>query len=232
MILGARYANGTQELRQPDAIGNRFRTPARTDRRYSRSGQLRAANGTRYHYDADGNLIRKQTAAGQTWHYAWNSAGQLASVTLPSGYAVTFTYDALGRRLSKRYRGKVTRWVWDGDQPLHEWQELEVGPGSGAAQELTTWLFEDDSFAPMAKLQASGAHSVVCDHLGTPLALYDAQGSVTWEAELDSYGAVRRGRGAAQACPFRYQGQYDDTETGLYYNRFRYYDPEVGVYIS
>ncbi|WP_262922085.1 DUF1308 domain-containing protein [Hymenobacter cellulosivorans] len=33
-------------------------------------------------------------------------------------------------------------------------------------------------------------------------------------------------------CPFLYQGQYEDTETGLYYNRFRYYDPEAGSYIS
>ena len=33
-------------------------------------------------------------------------------------------------------------------------------------------------------------------------------------------------------CPFRYQGQYEDEETGLYYNRFRYYDPNTGGYIS
>jgi RHS repeat-associated protein len=33
-------------------------------------------------------------------------------------------------------------------------------------------------------------------------------------------------------CPFRYQGQYEDAETGLYYNRFRYYDPSSGVYLS
>ena len=33
-------------------------------------------------------------------------------------------------------------------------------------------------------------------------------------------------------CPFRYQGQYEDEETGLYYNRFRYYDPSTGAYIS
>ena len=32
--------------------------------------------------------------------------------------------------------------------------------------------------------------------------------------------------------PFRYQGQYEDVETGLYYNRFRYYSPESGTYIS
>ncbi|WP_407277444.1 RHS repeat-associated core domain-containing protein [Tenacibaculum maritimum] len=32
--------------------------------------------------------------------------------------------------------------------------------------------------------------------------------------------------------PFRYQGQYEDVETGLYYNRFRYYSPDTGTYIS
>ena len=32
--------------------------------------------------------------------------------------------------------------------------------------------------------------------------------------------------------PFRYQGQYADIETELYYNRFRYYDPEIGQYIT
>jgi RHS repeat-associated protein len=73
---------------------------------------------------------------------------------------------------------------------------------------------------------------VVCDHLGTPLELYDQQGTKTWQAELDSYGQMRKVSGSQEACPFRFQGQYEDTETGLYYNRFRYYDPEVGQYIS
>lgn len=73
---------------------------------------------------------------------------------------------------------------------------------------------------------------MVCDHLGTPPELYDERGRKTWQAQLDSYGAVRKGRGKAQDCPFRYQGQYEDVETGLYYNRFRYYDPQMGQYIS
>ena len=149
-----------------------------------------------------------------------------------SSYAVTFAYDALGRRVSKHFRGRATRWFWDGAVPLHEWHELEVGPGAGNVADLTTWLFEETSFAPMAKLTATGAYSVVSDHLGTPLTLYDGQGKATWEMTLDSYGAVRQGQGKAQDCPFRYQGQYEDVETGLYYNRFRYYDPETGGYIS
>jgi RHS repeat-associated protein len=50
---------------------------------------------------------------------------------------------------------------------------------------------------------------------------------------LDIYGKVRTFAGRSlKDCPFRYQGQYEDSETGLYYNRFRYYDPTIGSYIS
>ncbi|MDR3058482.1 MAG: RHS repeat-associated core domain-containing protein [Prevotella sp.] len=50
---------------------------------------------------------------------------------------------------------------------------------------------------------------------------------------MDIYDRVRTFDGSDMSdCPFRYQGQYQDSETGLYYNRFRYYDPEVGNYIS
>lgn len=231
-LLSAAYPDSSPELRQPDVAGNLFRTPARTDRRYGKGGQLREANGTRYAYDGEGNLTQKTLPNGHIWRYAWDGAGQLLGVTRPDGYAVTFTYDGLGRRLSKRFRGRVTKWVWDGDKPLHEWTELEVGPGAGSISDLTTWLFEEDSFVPAAKLTAQGAYSVVCDYLGTPLTLYNTQGQPTWDMSLDSYGGVRTGKGQPQDCPFRYQGQYEDVETGLYYNRFRYFDPETSQYLS
>jgi RHS repeat-associated protein len=53
-----------------------------------------------------------------------------------------------------------------------------------------------------------------------------------WACELDIYGKVRKLAGDRELVPFRYQGQYEDLETGLYYNRFRYYSPEEGLYIS
>ena len=50
---------------------------------------------------------------------------------------------------------------------------------------------------------------------------------------MDVYGRVRTFTGSSLSdCPFRYQGQYEDAETGLYYNRFRYYDPNIGSYLS
>ena len=73
---------------------------------------------------------------------------------------------------------------------------------------------------------------MVSDHLGTPLELHDGAGRTVWGAQLDSYGQARQGVGKASDCPFRYQGQYEDAETGLYYNRFRYYSPQEGMYIS
>jgi RHS repeat-associated protein len=63
--------------------------------------------------------------------------------------------------------------------------------------------------------------------------MYDEKGQAVWEARLDIYGKVHTFAGRSLSeCPFRYQGQYEDCETGLYYNRFRYYDPDSGNYLS
>ncbi|WP_081411184.1 RHS repeat domain-containing protein [Tenacibaculum ovolyticum] len=59
---------------------------------------------------------------------------------------------------------------------------------------------------------------------------FDEKGNKVWERELDIYGNVRKGDN--HFIPFLYQGQYYDEETGLAYNRFRYYNPETGGYIS
>ena len=76
-----------------------------------------------------------------------------------------------------------------------------------------------------------------CDHLGTPQELTDAQGEIVWSAQYKAWGAAREViSSAAQAAgirnPIRFQGQYWDQETGLHYNRHRYYDPEVGRFIA
>ena len=69
----------------------------------------------------------------------------------------------------------------------------------------------------------------------------DGEGIKVWERELDIYGRVKNvGKGSDRSAapetgeqcfiPFRFQGQYEDKEIGLYYNRFRYYDPSLGQY--
>jgi RHS repeat-associated protein len=76
-------------------------------------------------------------------------------------------------------------------------------------------------------------HHYHCDHLGTPLALTDQDGCVVWAVKLDPWGNVLKEynpQGIHQAI--RLPGQHHDRETGLYYNRYRYYDPVVGSYIN
>ncbi len=59
---------------------------------------------------------------------------------------------------------------------------------------------------------------------------YDEQGKHIRSAELDIYGRVKEFTGEKDFIPFRFQGQYEDIEIGLYYNRFRYYLPNEGLY--
>ena len=93
---------------------------------------------------------------------------------------------------------------------------------------------DQDTFVPAAKLVANGEYfSIVSDYLGTPQQAYDKEGNKVWEQKLDSFGRKRRkDNNNPSFIPFKYQGQYEDVETGLYYNRFRYYDPNAGSYIS
>ncbi|CAK15841.1 RHS repeat-associated core domain-containing protein [Pseudomonas entomophila] len=76
-----------------------------------------------------------------------------------------------------------------------------------------------------------------CDHLGTPMELTDEQGNVAWAGQYKAWGEVREERSAwakqqGLGNPIRFQGQYHDQETGLHYNRHRYYDPNVGRFVS
>jgi RHS repeat-associated protein len=277
------------ELRLPDAIGNLYRSGERIDRQYGADGRLLFAEeseGTvRYEYDADGQRVRMIEADGREWKYRWNRAGRLIAVERPDGKVVEFGYDALGRRVWKRFGELLTRWVWDGDAIFHEWVEEEgieterisvfgqapIGRDARAAKQargaqqqdllgedestgyvepafvarkeaeavvrgapagLITWISDPETLAPTAKLVGERAFSVVCDHLGTPVMMLDESGKVVWAAEMSIWGDVRMLVGKPRDLPFRFLGQVEDWETGIYYNRFREFDPRAGTYLS
>ena len=119
-------------------------------------------------------------------------------------------------------------------------ERQKAAKGEPAPESLITWIFQDD-FIPRARITKDGIYSIMTDYLGTPAEAYDDSGTLVWKRELDINGNVmpegkdRYGRtmediGEKNFIPFRFQGQYEDEETGLYYNRFRYYNPETGQY--
>ncbi len=220
-LVAARRADGSVQHRAADAVGNVYRTQDGRDRDYGRGGVLKRTPEATYVHDVDGQLTEKVTADGRQWRYAWDGTGQLREVERPDGKVVRFAYDPLGRRVKKSFEGRTTEYVWDGNDVVHELR----------AEGATTWVFEPGTFAPLAKVEDGRRYGVLCDHLGAPTEMRDEAGALAWRAQLDLYGVanddVMRG-----GCPWRWPGQYEDEETGLYYNRFRYYDPEGGRYVS
>ena len=178
--------------------------------------------------------------------YEWYGNGMLKEVRLPYGKTVRFEYDALGRRTAKLFNGLVFRYLWDGNVMVQEWQYEEKDRPQHSIDEfsrirmlseepvdnLVTWVYEEGSYVPVAKIQNGERYTIIRDYTGRPVEAYNSYGNVVWQADYDIYGDLRNIKGIRDFIPFRQLGQYEDDETRLYYNRFRYYDPMIGNYIS
>jgi RHS repeat-associated protein len=185
-------------------------------------------------YDAAGRLVAKTrvdaTGRASTWRYAWHPSGCLASATDPSGKTTRFSYDAFGRRTRKRAGdGAETFFAWDGDVLAVEQRQRT----KGASIDERTYVFDEDApFVPAAQHTGAGWFDYVTTPVGTPTELVDDVGHVGWAATISALGQLEDERATRTDTPLRMPGQYADDETGLHYNRFRYYDPELGRYIS
>ncbi|MGU7829838.1 rhs element protein RhsC, partial [Escherichia coli] len=86
----------------------------------------------------------------------------------------------------------------------------------------------DPVYTPARKI-----HLYHCDHRGLPLALISTEGATAWCAEYDEWGNLLNEENPHQLQQLiRLPGQQYDEESGLYYNRHRYYDPLRGRYIT
>ncbi|MGE7911737.1 DUF4329 domain-containing protein [Lysinibacillus xylanilyticus] len=218
-----------------------YETKEKTDRVYGAGSRLLETRDATFSYDEEGNLVQKVEKNGDTWKYEYNGNGMMSKVIKPDNTEVTFKYDSLGRRIEKCSDEKTMKFIWDGNTILHEYflrnnsdefEDLEEYSSQNKSEipdNLVTWVF-NDGFVPSAKITNEGNYSIISDYLGSPVEAFDDEGKKVWSAELDIYGRVVEFTGKQDFIPFRYQGQYEDIEIGLYYNRFRYYDPEQGSY--
>ncbi|WP_348529746.1 RHS repeat protein [Pseudomonas wuhanensis] len=185
-----------------------------------------------YDYDSFGNLIRERrgTAHKLVTEYRYDCQHQLIGVTTPDGRCSSYRYDAFGRRIAKTVDGQTTEFFWQGDQVVAE----------SSKEHYRSYVYEPGSFRPLAMLDGKGPRKACpfyyqLDHLGTPQELTDFGGEIVWSAKYNAYGKVTHqtfGGGEQLEQPLRFQGQYFDAESGLHYNRHRYYDPDVGRYLT
>jgi RHS repeat-associated protein len=174
-----------------------------------------------------------------------NTDGQRHSVL------TRYHYDPMSRRVGKQHLkrvsqgdGQKTEWRiqsslwfgWDGDRMVTMQNERQA----------STTVYEPNSFVPMLRVdkqlqsderRAKGemrTYHIHCNYLGTPEALIDQNDlQLVWQIELDPWGQTQRECNPNNMLqPIRMQGQQLDAETGLFYNRYRYYDPAGGRYVT
>jgi RHS repeat-associated protein len=194
---------------------------------YAPGNRLLQRGNTHYSYDDNGRMKKKveDYAAHnpKEWLFTWDAKDQLRSITRPDGNVWEYTYDAIGRRICKRGANKVIRFVWDSDVILHQIENDALE---------STWIFEIHNFNPICKLQNGSIYSIITDHLGTPRELIDTQGKIVWRAQYESWGGTTSVESSNGDMPVRFPGQWFDNESGLHYNRFRYYDGQTGRFLS
>ncbi|WP_330750134.1 RHS repeat-associated core domain-containing protein [Burkholderia diffusa] len=172
-------------------------------------------------------------AAPEVTKYRYDGGHQLIAIEHADGARSEYEYDALGRRVAKHHTQadgarQTTLFMWDGD-----WMMQEVRTGRTSHEDwAVTYVSHPDHEGPLTRLADGQAWHYVTDHLGTPQELYDEQREVVWAVDLSAYGWTTSRLAHGVDNPIRFPGQYYDEESGLHYNRFRYYDPVVGRYIS
>jgi RHS repeat-associated protein len=182
-----------------------------------------------YTYDAFGNLIGERRGSDIS-EYRYDSQHRLTGFTAPDGRETSYRYDAFGRRIAKTVDGQTTTFFWQGDQLVAESSQTHY----------RSYLYEPGSFRPLAMLDGKGPKKACpfyyqLDHLGTPQELTDYSGDIVWSAKYTGYGKLSQlthGGGEQLNQPLRFQGQYFDAESGLHYNRHRYYHPDTGRYLT
>lgn len=207
------------------------------------AGRIKRRGTVSYRHDECGRVIEKRVEEPgfrpRVWRMVWDGQDQLSSVETPDGAVWRYAYDPLGRRVARASGGRGYVYQWEGDHLIAE--APMTADGAVTWDSARHWVYEPGSFRPLAQLDGDALHYVVTDHVGTPRELFSEDGTeVAWRAELGLWGELADLRlprpandnEAPTDCPIRFQGQWEDAETGLYYNRFRYYDPAAMQYLS
>jgi RHS repeat-associated protein len=180
---------------------------------HNQNNQLTSWGTASLFYDANGNM----TSDG-LHSYTWNARNQLTQIDL--GSSATFTYDPLGRRISKAVVGTTTAFLYDGANAIQE----SVG-GVNTANSVTIGVD-----GVLQRTDSAGVRNFLVDGRGSTIALTDSSGTIQTSYLFDPFGNVSVG-GATNSNSFIFAGREFDS-ANLYFFRARYYNPLIGRFIS
>jgi len=192
-------------------------TPPNTAYTHDVDNRLLTAGDASFGYDDNGNLATKTLGTNVT-NYLWDFNDMLTQVT-KDGNTYTYKYDALGNRVARIENGVETRYVGS----------LAETDASG-----TITAYYVYGYGLISKITPSNeSYFYHFDGIGSTVAITDSSGAIVNKYSYDEHGKVLN-QEEAIPNPFKYVGRFGvmDEGNGLLYMRARYYDPEVGSFIS
>ncbi|ANV99357.1 hypothetical protein LMTR13_03350 [Bradyrhizobium icense] len=193
------------------------------------------ANGvssSTFAYDNNGNLTQK-TSDGITTSYIYDYANRLTALGVAGQGTTTYAYSAFGERVLQT--GTSTVWIYPS-----KFYSVASSTGSGAAYATTTeYVFSGDTLVSTTDQQLAGGVAtgtpatryIHPDHLGSTNVVTDEDGAVIETLDYFPYGSTRVSTGIG-ASARKYIGQFYDQNTNLNYFNARYYDANIGQFIS
>ncbi len=178
--------------------------------------QYTSVSGVSFTYDQNGNL----TSDGHNT-YSYDSENRLISAVTPD-HNISYVYDALGRRIEKLVDGKITRFLYDSDQVIVEYD--------GSGQELRRFVYGPGIDEPICMITSQATFYYHFDALGSVVALSDQYGNLLESYSYSPYGIPSTL--SAVGNPYYFTGRRFDPESGLYYYRARYYGPTLGRFLQ
>ncbi|MCW5255085.1 hypothetical protein D5038_01490 [Verminephrobacter aporrectodeae subsp. tuberculatae] len=205
--------------------------------RYDANGQPTQIGQREYQWDALGKLTEVREKGTSLARYHYNHRGERISKTTASS-STAYLYE--DRQLSAELdaQGRITRqYIYLANRPI---AIIDTPAGRPLADAPRSVLADLKIIVQGWFDQAEKIVWLHANHLGAIEAATDAQGQLAWQASYAPFGQanIRTVRMDAQAAQtdfrlnLRLPGQYADSETGLYYNGQRYYDPERGQYLT
>ena len=221
--------NGNRSSASFGSTSQTYGAPA-ADNRLTMDGQYS------YTYDNAGNLVNKTgKEAGVTFSYDYtydfrNRLTEAKKTQVLHGLVAaddTFTYDVFDRRIGKHDVFGTQLWTaYDGDNAYADF----------SGQTLTTrYIFANGLDELLARTDANGNNTAwyLVDNLGSVRQIVNAAGNNLYHVNSFTFGGIVPGSESGSGGDrFKFAARELDAEIGLYYNRARYYDPNVGRFIQ
>ena len=214
------WTDETPEMYYYDAVGNLL-SRGSMEVKYDESRRLKSFGNTTLEYDSRG-YVTTRIEQDKISNYYYDLDGFLVRYSVDDQVEIQYVYDNAARLLSRTKNGAATTYLWSGSLPLVERRD----DGSQVIN-----LYHPQLFLPIARIINGKTQYLIPNWKGMVIGAFDDNGKIE-EYDYTPFGALKSASSDKSPHPFRLPGQIYDEDMNLHYNRFRFYIPEMGRFLT